>query len=160
MNPPRVANMHTFPWECYDPKDYLRIDRSSVWGNPYRIGTIFDETGTHYRSRIQSMRMYEELMLDRLIGRQGPAHGVGSRVNEDTGKRWSGVMIRGAPTILEQCAEGQLWIDRLKALENKILLCWCKPQLCHGDIIVDFYEELPKYIERLALHRLKSKEKE
>lgn len=158
MRTPRVANMHNFPFEAYPAQMLIRIDRSSVWGNPYRTGMVWDEGRMTHRSKLQSLQLFETLMEDRLVGRQGPDHGMGSRCNPETGKRWSGSMIRGAPTIVEQCQEGQLWIDRLQALDNKILLCWCKPDHCHGDVIARFFDDLPKHIERLALHRLRSKQ--
>src|SRR5690606_7663527 len=29
----------------------------------------------------------------------------------------------------------------LEELENKILGCWCKPKKCHGDILIELYNE-------------------
>lgn len=33
-------------------------------------------------------------------------------------------------------------------LKDKVLVCWCKPQACHGDILArfvnDYYESLPR----------------
>ena len=31
---------------------------------------------------------------------------------------------------------------RLLALDNKILVCWCKPELCHGDVLIEYLEKL------------------
>lgn len=28
-------------------------------------------------------------------------------------------------------------MDSLKELEGKVLGCWCKPQACHGDVLVE-----------------------
>lgn len=37
----------------------------------------------------------------------------------------------------------RLWIlDTLKSLQGKILGCWCKPQSCHGDVLVEMIDEL------------------
>jgi len=33
-------------------------------------------------------------------------------------------------------------IDRLPELKDKILACWCKPQACHGDVLVELIENL------------------
>lgn len=39
-------------------------------------------------------------------------------------------MIRGGP----------LW-DELPELEGKVLACWCKPEPCHGDVLLRLIEE-------------------
>lgn len=33
-------------------------------------------------------------------------------------------------------------IDELKKLEHKVLGCWCKPNKCHGDILIKILNEL------------------
>lgn len=40
-------------------------------------------------------------------------------------------------------ANPQLWYDRIKKLKGKTLVCYCKPQACHGDVL----EELLKPVE-------------
>lgn len=35
----------------------------------------------------------------------------------------------------------ELW-NSLSELENKTLGCWCKPESCHGDILVELLEEI------------------
>ena len=35
-------------------------------------------------------------------------------------------------------------IDQFKLLSNKILGCWCKPENCHGDIIIKVLAEMNK----------------
>lgn len=32
-------------------------------------------------------------------------------------------------------------VSNLHELQGKTLGCWCKPQRCHGDILVDLYEQ-------------------
>jgi hypothetical protein len=39
--------------------------------------------------------------------------------------------IRNSPDLLA----------RLPELEGKILACWCKPQACHGDVLLRLLEE-------------------
>ncbi len=34
-------------------------------------------------------------------------------------------------------------LARLPELEGKTLACWCKPQACHGDVLVKLIEERP-----------------
>ena len=33
-------------------------------------------------------------------------------------------------------------IEEFKKLKNKVLGCWCKPEKCHGDIIIKILNEL------------------
>ena len=30
--------------------------------------------------------------------------------------------------------------DKVHSLKGKVLACWCKPDVCHGDIIVEYLE--------------------
>jgi hypothetical protein len=30
--------------------------------------------------------------------------------------------------------------DKVHSLKGKVLACWCKPDTCHGDIIVEYLE--------------------
>jgi hypothetical protein len=32
-------------------------------------------------------------------------------------------------------------LGRLPELEGKVLACWCKPDACHGDVLVELIEE-------------------
>lgn len=36
-----------------------------------------------------------------------------------------------------------LLLQRLRELEGKTLICWCKPAACHGDVIAELVEALP-----------------
>lgn len=40
----------------------------------------------------------------------------------------------------EDYAREKLW-DSLEELEGEILGCWCKPKICHGDILVKLFKE-------------------
>jgi len=33
-------------------------------------------------------------------------------------------------------------LEKLPTLRNKTLGCWCKPQDCHGDILIEVLEEI------------------
>lgn len=33
-------------------------------------------------------------------------------------------------------------LDRLHELKGKTLGCWCKPKICHGDVLVDLIKEI------------------
>jgi Domain of unknown function (DUF4326) len=66
----------------------VRIDRSSVWRNPYRLGT----DGT----RKQVIKRYRED-----FARHRSLH------------------------------------KRIGELKGKVLICWCYPEYCHGEILAD-----------------------
>lgn len=54
----------------------------------------------------------------------------------------------------EKCLElYEVWVrdkiskegtDEIKKLKNKVLGCWCKPDRCHGDILVKILDEIEK----------------
>jgi hypothetical protein len=44
---------------------------------------------------------------------------------------------------------GPLW-DELPELEGKTLACWCKPERCHGDVLLRLVEERKRSIHRTA----------
>ena len=33
-------------------------------------------------------------------------------------------------------------IEEIKKLKNKVLGCWCKPDKCHGDILIKILNEI------------------
>jgi len=37
--------------------------------------------------------------------------------------------------------EGQFLLKDIKELKNKVLGCWCKPNLCHGDILSELADK-------------------
>jgi uncharacterized protein DUF4326 len=71
----------------------VRIDRSSVWGNPYRLGA----DGT----RDEVIEAYREYFAHN--------HSLRKRINE---------------------------------LRGKVLICWCYPENCHGDVLLEALESL------------------
>jgi uncharacterized protein DUF4326 len=57
-------------------------------------------------------------------------------------KNLPGVILK--PSRAEAIAAYRLWIktqpellQALPELRNKVLGCWCKPQACHGDVLVE-----------------------
>lgn len=73
----------------------VRIDRKSIWGNPY----VLDEDGT----RAEVIANYRDHYLD------------------------------FKPSLLMRIGDD---------LEGKALACWCAPEPCHGDILLDTLEGL------------------
>jgi hypothetical protein len=43
--------------------------------------------------------------------------------------------------------EPEVWIPRLLELRGKTLGCWCSPQKCHGDVLVDLVVRLDAALE-------------
>jgi len=80
---PKVINIKS--GEPFDE----RIDRTTQWGNPFKIG------------------------------RDGNRDKVIQRYRE-----WLDEMLSIIPHYLDE-------------LKGKTLACWCKPEACHGDVILD-----------------------
>ena len=38
----------------------------------------------------------------------------------------------------EHCVETGLWMDAMKELRGKDLVCWCAPLACHADVLLAF----------------------
>lgn len=47
--------------------------------------------------------------------------------------------------ILDRLATENGLLDELLKLQTKTLGCWCKPERCHGDVLVDIVEYYNKY---------------
>ena len=43
--------------------------------------------------------------------------------------------------IERKIKNNEITIDELKDLSGKTLGCWCKPEACHGDVIVEMFEK-------------------
>jgi hypothetical protein len=138
---PRVIHINTAHLRGRkDQARIIRIDRipGSVWGNPYRTGQIFveGEAIVRYRSKLQAIQLYRELMHSRLAGRPGPTL---PRYNPLTGKRYGWGKAGVGPEPMEVVREANMWAERLRGLRGKLLACWCAPEACHGDVLVEYY---------------------
>ena len=161
-NPPRRAylgDIHLSLTPAEMDRLVVRIDRSSVWGNPFRAGTQWDPVlkRSCYVTKQTTVNLYENLLRQRLRGTPGPILG---RTSEE-GKRWSYNISQGGQSVAEREAEASLWIGRLEALAEKYLACWCRPgELCHGDAIITLYHELPRFTEAIRQRQLNRAAKE
>lgn len=86
----RLVNLRT-----YKGKGYVRIDRRSIFGNPYVIGK--DGTREEVIEKY-CVYFYERLAID----------------------GW--------------------FREKVESLDGKILACWCVPEKCHGDVIIEYLE--------------------
>lgn len=44
--------------------------------------------------------------------------------------------------LIEQIEEGIITIQDFKNLSGKTICCSCSPRACHGDIIIEFFNEI------------------
>jgi hypothetical protein len=51
--------------------------------------------------------------------------------------------------LLHKLKTGKIKIKQLLELDNKVLGCWCKPEPCHGDVLIDLLKKLKDCILRL-----------
>ena len=108
MDGQRVVNLREFrrpdtKFPLYDiPEDVVRIDRRSVYGNPFKIGNP-DPNG-YPLDREQVILLY---------------------------RRYIEAKLRGDPDFLEP-------------LRGKRLGCWCYPEACHGEVILEMLGETPE----------------
>lgn len=75
------------------------------------------------------------------IGRANPRRGV-------KGSKWANGFKIGADMTREQAiAAYRAWVSNpiilasLEELRGKTLGCWCKPEACHGDVLVELLGE-------------------
>lgn len=78
------------------PKDVVRVDRKSKWGNPFKIGDAHP-TGGYPMTRAVVVHEYAKYLDQRL-------------------------------------SEDPNWIEPLR---GKRLCCWCAPDLCHAEVILE-----------------------
>jgi hypothetical protein len=50
--------------------------------------------------------------------------------------------------LLNKFRMGNIKIKQLLELDGKTLGCWCKPEPCHGDVIIDLLNKLKKCISK------------
>lgn len=60
-------------------------------------------------------------------GKWGNPFSIGPDTREQVLEKFEAFLL-SRPDLLEQLSE----------LEGKVLGCWCKPQACHGDILVKY----------------------
>jgi hypothetical protein len=96
------------------------IDRTTVFGNPFPIGSCRVNGVFHHFSRAACIQRYERYVRD-------------GEVVVVNGKTWDGFKARIA--IMELRREN---VERL--------LCHCSPERCHGEVILKIFRENQKSI--------------
>lgn len=77
-------------------------EKDSSWSNPFKVKKGVEG------SREEAIRMYRDMILDRI-------------------------------------ASGQVSRKDFEQLQGKNLGCWCHPEPCHGDVLLDITQNLDKY---------------
>jgi hypothetical protein len=78
------------------PKDAVYVGRPSKWGNPYKIGQLYDGIRLN---RQHCINLYESWLLE------------------------------SVPTPIKD--------KMLAELKGKDLVCWCSPEPCHADVLLE-----------------------
>ena len=50
-------------------------------------------------------------------------------------------------------------LDQLHELRGKVLGCWCKPQLCHGDVLAELADAIAENVARNGVSPKKKRRK-
>lgn len=74
---------------------------------------------------------------------------IGRRTREFAGSIWGNPFVIGPDGTREEViAKYREYIlskpellEQLESLRGKTLACWCKPQACHGDVLVELLAE-------------------
>lgn len=115
MKPTRVQLRRTKGWRM--PENTLKVDRSTKWGNPFRVGRISCD-GSHVASECDCQCYYgckttAEAVKKFREWRQEIAD-LHARNGSDFVRRW------------------------LRPLRGKNLGCWCKiGEPCHADVLLE-----------------------
>ncbi|WPB58599.1 DUF4326 domain-containing protein [Xylophilus sp. GOD-11R] len=116
--PVRIHLSRAAGWRM--PADTVKVDRSTIWGNPFRVGDTY--VGTHGEQLVKDNAMAVVLFRD-LVERQG------------------GYMA-------ETKRQGNAWVslaDIRRELRGKNLACWCKAGTpCHADVLIELANEEQK----------------
>jgi hypothetical protein len=143
------------------PKDVVRIDRRTPYGNPFRMADmLWPAVAFGYRNdpegrRAASILLYRAWLLGEPVTIPGPA-----AAQAVFGKNAGGTLeySDGRVMTVGQVAQGLAGLAMVPVLEaiplpprpdleplrGKRLACWCAPLPCHGDVIVEWLESHPR----------------
>lgn len=100
------------------PVGHVYIDRGSIYGNPFSHLPVSKSTAlVQLGSREEAIECYR-----RWLKTGGLPDGVYDDVRAMLARR-----------------RRVIW-ENLEALRGQVLVCWCKPKACHGDVLVDLLQ--------------------
>ena len=79
------------------------------------------------------------------LKKEGKEGKEGKEVNEEKEEKKEKVIRENCLIEYEEYIREKIkkeGIEELKKLKGKVLGCWCKPEKCHGDILLKLIEEL------------------
>ncbi|WP_439593920.1 DUF4326 domain-containing protein [Microbacterium sp.] len=116
--PGRIQMTRNRPWRAENP-DAVRVDRATIWGNPFHVG-----------EEIQVTTLDHEIAMIRTT----PAIAVAC-YRDLMATRTSPAAPDDHP---DDVAAVQRWHDAIASLRGKDLACWCAlDQPCHADVLLE-----------------------
>ena len=111
--PKRIQLKRTKGWRM--PKNAVKVDRTTIYGNPFRVGTAF--SFTHHGAMCNTSRV--------LLKWAEPGETMTLYLSD-----------------FDAVALYREYLDRfpidLSALRGKNLACWCHPKAkCHADVLLE-----------------------
>lgn len=73
----------------------------------------------------------------------------GNKFEVDNSKGWTrSIVIEMYREYFYECLEnGTITVEDILSLSGKVIACSCKPKNCHGDVILEVFDEIIKLIE-------------
>jgi hypothetical protein len=115
------------------PEGAVSVARPSMWGNPYRVGTMADIYGTHYPLNRGALVVWHQ---DRKgYKRSGEWSGFTDR---EEATRFAVDLFRRSLLAVSNGIDGALHLDYyLGELRGHDLGCWCPLDApCHADVLL------------------------
>lgn len=112
--PTRIQLIRTLGWK--KPDNTIKVDRSTRYGNPHRIGFPIKDSVPVFTHRISQIISHDQWKKGKFTAELAVA------------------MYRSDLMAIP--------VDQLEAflspLRGKNLMCWCKPDaICHADVLLD-----------------------
>jgi hypothetical protein len=115
---PQILNAKNFMGGFYPPNSvYVGRNKTSILGNPYTHNSTKTLAEFIVSTRDEAVEMFEQYARKRIKEEQ-------DLYPHDTSK--------------------QIFINAIKALKDKDLICWCAPLRCHAEVLIVLCEELTK----------------
>jgi len=114
-----VVNLKT----CKD-KDVVRIDRTTIFGNPFKIGDYVRCPDICHSPAQRGLKKCIDCVY------------MTKKHTRET------VIEAYYKYFYDRIRKDPEFHRKVLGLKNKKLGCWCKPKACHGDVIVEYLESV------------------
>ena len=123
------------------PENTICVDRTSRYGNPFRVGHAFDEKSIRILSLVASvnLRSLIELIKDDVVRQRAfDCYRYGTALTVDIAV----AMFRAYMEMVKKVSLED-YQEFLLPLKGKNVACFCKEHdLCHGDVLIELASEL------------------